>query len=203
MPYLIGNVPSYRRTIHTRMADRLDNRKLRRDGLDFAGKVPFSVQLREAMISDVIVDASQAGGLCGSSDGAIIRDRYAEYLEIKGASCKKRYGARSEQRMDQYSFHISVNRTNWKHLFLVCRPRDPSTPEGWTCKDELARCGMVLGYVSRERFEAALPRHSQGMVRVTVTPWGANSRNWLGESITWVKLEDITREWWHYNVVVL
>ena len=201
LPFLLSSIPSYERSVHARMADRLDNDKLRRDALDFAGKVPLSVQLREARISNVLVDVSQAGGLCGTSDGIIIGDHCAEFLEIKGASRKKRYGARSERCQDQYSFHIRLDKTNWKHLFLVCRPEEPSTPEGWTCKEELARCGMVLGYVSRERFEAALPRPC-GKVRVSVTPWGVNARNWLGKSMTWVRLADVTRAWWHEHVAI-
>jgi len=200
LPNLMASDPTYDASIRTRMADRLENHRLKRDGLDFAGKVPLSVQLLAEGISNVIVDLCQAGGLCGASDGIILGDRWAEFLEIKGASRKKRYGARSARCHDQYSFHVRL--TSWKHLFLVCRPQDPSTPAGWTCKDELARCELVLGYVTRERFEAALPWRGQDTVRVTVTPWGENARNWLGKHVTWVRLADVTREWGDRHVVV-
>ena len=122
-----------------------------------------------------------------TSDGVIFCDCWAEYLAPR---------ARSATARGAYSFHIRVDKTSWKHLFLVCRPQDPSTPEGWTCKDELARCGMALGYVSRERFEAAMPRRGQDVVRVSVTPWGENARNWLGKHVAWARLEDVTRAWW-------
>jgi len=200
LPNLMAGDPTYDASIRTRMADRLENHRLKSDGLDFAGKVPLSVQLLAEGISNVIVDLCQAGGLCGASDGIILGDRWAEFLEIKGASRKKRYGARSARCHDQYSFHVRL--TSWKHLFLVCRPQDPSTPAGWTCKDELARCELVLGYVTRERFEAALPWRGQDTVRVTVTPWGENARNWLGKHVTLVRLADVTREWWDRHVVV-
>ena len=174
--------------------------QLGRNALDLAGKGPLAAVLKHALsgsAADVLVDSAQAGGLFGRSDGFIRSQR--EFMEVKGAQAKLRlpHPARQHAAMsNQYEINdIRLEGTEWRHLFLVCRPRQP--PRDWFNVEDLS--DFWLGHVTRERVEEALVKagkSAQGDLRVTVTPGGENNRNWLGSAVSWVRFPDVTKAWW-------
>lgn len=169
--------------------------KNRRDCLDMAGKLPLSMWARSAGLDSehLVVDFAQAGGICGTSDGRIrLPDGSHEDIEIKGSRAKS-------GKPNSFAFKaIRCAGTNWKHLFLVGRRREPQKWSDW------ADVGgaIMLGHVTRSRYEAALDK--AGLSRsapkdATVTPGSA--RSWLGGAVNWVRLEEADLAWWRQNVL--
>jgi hypothetical protein len=148
-----------------------------------------------------MVDYAQSGGLYGTADGLIIGDNPG-FIEIKGASKKKRSAAKGAKALDQYEINgIRSEGASWRHLLLVCRP---DVPSDWTSAAEYKRCGFVLGYVSRRGYAQALRAAGLSETedqRVAVTPWSRNERNWLGRHIAWVRFEDLDLAWWERHVL--
>ncbi len=168
-----------------------------RDCMDMAGKLPLALKALDAGISpqELLVDCAQAGGLHGRGDGSLVAsDGRAEGIEVKGAGLKR--GKRCT-----FAFKgIRLRGTDWKHLFLLGREREP---EGWSCADDVESC-LWLGYVERSRYKRALraaSRSEREPQDATVTP--GSSRSWLGGAVEWVRLEDLTREWWDGKVLCL
>ena len=173
---------------------------LGRDGNDLAGKLPLSIMFTALGIDDVLIDSAQAGGIFGTSDGFI--KPLKEFVEIKGASAKKRETKESSKAKHQYEFNnIRLKETSWKHLFLVCRSQQPND---WFSMEEYQRCDFWLGYATRDRLLAELATESltPSIVRATVTPGGKYPKNSLGRALTWVKFQDVTKEWFQYHVTV-
>lgn len=168
-----------------------------RDCMDMAGKLPLALKALDAGISpqELLVDCAQAGGLHGRGDGSLVAsDGRAEGIEIKGAGLKR--GKRCT-----FAFKgIRLRGTDWKHLFLLGREREP---EGWLCADDVGSC-LWLGYVERSCYKRALRvagRSEREPQDATVTP--GSSASWLGGAVEWVRLEDLTREWWDRKVLCL
>jgi hypothetical protein len=168
----------------------------RRNALDLAGKVPLSLKLLSLGVNnaELLVDFAQAGGLYGTDDGFIYSLK--EFLEIKGAKRKK-------NTKNQYHIKkISVLGTGWRHLFLICRGKEPTE---WTSVSEYDACDFWLGYVTRDGYMTALQesgRLDMPLVDVTVTPGRSEKSNsWLGKYIQWVKFRELTLEWWKKHVV--
>jgi hypothetical protein len=145
--------------------------------------------------SSLVTNSSrlQAGGICGTSDGRIrLPDGSHEDIEIKGSRAKS-------GKPNSFAFKaIRCAGTNWKHLFLVGRRREPQKWSDW------ADVGgaIMLGHVTRSRYEAALDK--AGLSRsapkdATVTPGSA--RSWLGGAVNWVRLEEADLAWWRQNVL--
>eukprot|EP00283_Hemiselmis_rufescens_P027141 CAMPEP_0173468800 /NCGR_PEP_ID=MMETSP1357-20121228/77035_1 /TAXON_ID=77926 /ORGANISM="Hemiselmis rufescens, Strain PCC563" /LENGTH=386 /DNA_ID=CAMNT_0014437023 /DNA_START=227 /DNA_END=1385 /DNA_ORIENTATION=+ len=111
-----------------------------RDCMDMAGKLPLALKALDTGISpqELLVDCAQAGGLHGRGNGSLVAsDGCAEGIEIKGAGLKR--GKRCS-----FAFKgIRVRGTDWKHLFLLGREREP---EGWSSASDVDGC-MWLGYV--------------------------------------------------------
>jgi len=201
IPYILQRSNNFSAMVHKNMAELQEN-KLKRNGLDFAGKVPFSLLLIHLGIQNTLVDCSQAGGLYGTADGIVLGSK-SRFIEIKGASRKKRQGPRGPRCKDQYQFEIRFEGTSWEHLFFVCRPHQPESAQCWTSFEDLVRCGFVLGYVSRDAFKKAQVASGKSpcsVYRVALTPWGRCQRNWLGEHVEWINLGDVTLQWWQDNV---
>mmetsp|Transcript_53401 Transcript_53401/g.141571 ORF Transcript_53401/g.141571 Transcript_53401/m.141571 type:complete len:346 (+) Transcript_53401:122-1159(+) len=193
--------PSFLESLRRVFALRTRVNQLGRNGKDLAGKVPLHLLLTSVGITNILIDNSQAGGLYGTADGFAACAR-PWFLEIKGSSRKARGGvARGPNARDQYQFcDIRFAGTSWRHLFLVCRPREPSD---WTQLSECKRCGFILGHVSRERYAEALRRggrSEQETHSVAVTPFSSDNRNWLGEYISWVTFDEFSAEWWRSHV---
>ena len=132
-------------------------------------------------------------GVC--CDGSLVAsDGHAEGIEVKGAGLKR--GKRCT-----FAFKgIRLRGTDWKHLFLLGREREP---QGWLCADDVGSC-LWLGYVERSRYKRALRaagRSEREPQDATVTPGSLGS--WLGGAVEWVKLKDLTREWWGRKVLCL
>jgi len=193
--------PSFLESLRRIFAMRTRANQLGRNGKDLAGKVPLHLLLTSVGITNVLIDNAQAGGLYGTADGFAVCAR-PWFLEIKGSKPKSRGGlVRGPNARDQYQFcDMRFAGASWRHLFLVCRPREPSD---WTQLSECKRCGFVLGHVSRERYAEALRASdlSEQMTQsVTVTPFSDDTRNWLGDYISWVTFDEFTAEWWRSHV---
>ena len=167
-----------------------------RDGNDARGKQPLCQIAKKIGIpaSQLVVDPAQAGGLMGRSDGAIIGPQgRKEPIEIKGFRCKK--GKRSTV----YINDIRLNDTDWQHLFIVSRQKDPVR---WTDVREYRECGFNLAYVKRRDLNRAVWASGRGLltkVDATITP--GSKRGWLGRYVRWVKVQDISRKWWDKHVL--
>jgi len=165
--------------------------------MDMAGKLPLALKALDAGISpqELLVDSAQAGGLHSRGDGSLVAsDGRAEGIEIKGAGLKRR-------KKRTFAFKgIRVRGTDWKHLFLLGREREP---EGWSTASDVDGC-MWLGYVGRDRYKQALreaDRSRREPQDATVTP--GSSRSWLGGAVEWVQLKDLSRKWWDTKVLGL
>jgi len=168
-----------------------------RDALDLAGKIPLTIKMLSQNVSssDLLIDFSQAGGVFAKSDG-FYRPTKA-FLEIKGAKVKS--GTKNQFQMKK----IRHQGTQWTHLIFVCRTQQPRC---WTDSDDLDRCGLWFGVVSRQKYTAALLKAPNGLynrkeVTVTVTPGnglasgGKPAKSWLGDSIKWTRSQDMTAQW--------
>ena len=168
-----------------------------RDCMDMAGKLPLALKALDAGISpqELLIDCAQAGGLHGRGDGSLVgNDGRAEGIEIKGA------GLKSKKKRTFAFKGIRVRGTNWKHLFLLGRQREP---EGWSSARDVDGC-IWLGYVGRDRYKQALKAAGKSVRKpqdATVTP--GSSRSWLGSAVEWVRLRDLTRQWWDTKVLGL
>lgn len=125
----------------------------------------------------------------GKSDGAFIcPNGRKEPIEIKGTHSKK------EKKKSFFVKDIRLRGTDWQHLFIVCRERDPDI---WTDVSEYGRIGLRLAYVKRQDLLRAMRESHRGhlaKVDATITP--GSKRSWLGPYVRWVRIQDISREWW-------
>ena len=130
----------------------------------------------------------------GKSDGAFVGpDGRKQPIEIKGSHCKK------GKKRTCFMRGIRLRGTNWQHLFIVCRERDPDL---WTDISEYASCGLRLAYVKRRDLLRAMRESNRGHlaeVDATITP--GSTRSWLGPYVRWVRVQDISREWWDRHVL--
>ena len=115
-----------------------------------------------------------------------------ESIEIKGAGLKR-------GKKKTFAFKgIRLRKTDWQHLFLLGRESEPA---GWTSVRDFEDC-IWLGYVRRDQYKLALRNAGRSRRRpqdATVTP--GSSRSWLGGAVEWVRLRDLTMEWWREKVL--
>ena len=168
----------------------------RRNALDLAGKVPFSLKMKQIGQNQntLWVDSAQAGGLYDTADALI--PALLAFLEIKGAKLKS--GSKGQFQIKK----IRIEGTSWSFLVIVCRTQEP---DNWTDPAEYDRCGFWMGVVSRKDYEEALLKagiSTRKTMNVTVTPGngaangGKKSRSWLGDYIKWTRFEDLSSNWW-------
>mmetsp|Transcript_59000 Transcript_59000/g.139370 ORF Transcript_59000/g.139370 Transcript_59000/m.139370 type:complete len:183 (-) Transcript_59000:18-566(-) len=160
-----------------------------------AGKLPLSMWARHAGLppEHLLVDFAQAGGAYGGSDGRIqLQGGSAEDVEIKGSKAKS-------GKPNSFAFKgIRCAGATWKHLLLVGRRREPRDWSSW----QHVRGSIVLGYVSRARYEAALQQAGLSRTKprdATVTP--GSTRSWLGGAVEWVGLGEADLAWWRDTVL--
>ena len=201
LSFLLKSKP-FRQTIESKLSGVSH---LGPDANDLAGKLPLSIAFSSLGIEDVLIDRAPGSIIFGNSDGFI--KPLKDFVEIKGASAKKRVVNQGPKAMDQYEFNnIRLKETCWKHLFLVCRPEQP---KDWLMMEEYERCGFWLGYTTRDRLIAELGKENSttssenSTVRATVSPGATNPKNPLGRALTWVKFEDITKEWFEHHVLCI
>ena len=167
----------------------------RRDCLDLAGKLPLCLKALEIGIdpSLLMIDAAQAGGVYGGGDGCVVaRDGSIESIEVKGCLCRK--GKRRA-----FSFrNIRCDGADWRHLFFVGRLRNP---RNWGSNADVEHLVWV-GYVGRDAYEEALVasgRPTDKPMLACVSP-GSHQTSWLGRHVVWVKLKDLSVDWWLKHV---
>jgi len=113
-------------------------------------------------------------------------------IELKG-SCRK--GDTSAT----FTFKsIRLQDTNWKHLLLVGRGRDPTS---WLSIEDV-ESHVWLGHVKRAAYIRALTTSGRSPLEphdATVTP--RCKRGWLSSAVCWTRLEHLTRAWWERRVL--
>lgn len=166
----------------------------RRDCLDIAGKLPLCLKALDIGISPtrLMIDAAQAGGVYGGGDGCIVaRDGSIESIEIKGCLCR-----RGKKRA--FSFrNIRCAGADWRHLFFVGRLKNPSNWERNADMEQL----VWVGYLGRDSYEQALLASGRPMDKpmlACVSP--GSQKSWLGRHVVWVKLKDLSVNWWLKHV---
>mmetsp|Transcript_18285 Transcript_18285/g.43908 ORF Transcript_18285/g.43908 Transcript_18285/m.43908 type:complete len:562 (-) Transcript_18285:24-1709(-) len=169
--------------------------KGKRDCLDLAGKLPLCLRALDIGIdpSTLLIDVAQAGGVYGGGDGCLVRNRGAvEPIEIKGCICR-----RGKRRA--FSFrNIRCEGTDWKHLFLLGRLKNPIS---WERCSDLEGCVWV-GHVGRAAYEEALlasGRPRDKPMLAAVSP--GCTKGWLGNHVSWVKLAGLDIAWWERHVL--
>ena len=170
-------------------------RKKHRNALDLAGKVPFSLMMKQIGVDSqqLWVDSAQAGGLYDTADAFL--PRKMAYVEIKGARLKA--GTKNQYLMKDIR-HVG---TDWNFLVFVCRS---SPPADWLDPAEYDRCVFWLGVIRREDYMAAVKGtklENERKISVTVTPGngtdsgGKPSTSFIGNYISWTRSTDLTPAW--------
>jgi len=165
-----------------------------RDCFDLVSKYLLALKARDIGIPEdqLIIDIAQAGGVCRDSDGGVIVNGLFHGIEVKG-SCRK-----GDTRTTFTFKNIRLQGTNWKHLLLVGRVREPTS---WLSIEDVESY-VWLGHVKRADYIRALTANGRSPLEshdATVTP--RCTRGWLGMAVSWTRLEHLTRSWWDRRVL--
>jgi hypothetical protein len=168
----------------------------RRDCLDLAGKLPLCWKALDAGIdsSMLMIDCAQAGGVYGGGDGSLVgKHGSLEPIEIKG--CIRRRG--KKQAFSFRNIRCGAG-SDWRHLFLVGRTHNPRS---WQSVADVEGAAW-LGYVGRDAFERALlasGRDLDSPALASVSP--GSVAGWLGRQVVWVRLAELSLDWWRNHVL--
>jgi hypothetical protein len=163
---------------------------------DTRGKVMLCIAAKAMGVRDqeLVVDPAQAGGLLGTSDGAIVReDNSLSPIEIKCTRTKK------GKRNTFFVKDIRLVNTDWRHLFIVGFGENLDI---WTDASEYRRRRVWIAHVTRrDLFRAATARGLgiRGSLDATITP--GSRRGWLGPCVKWIRARDFSRRWWDATVL--
>jgi len=140
-----------------------------------------------------MIDAAQEKGVYGGGDGCVVaQDGSLEAIEVKGCLCRR-------GKMRAFSFrNIRCDGADWRHLFFVGRLRNPRS---WGSNADVEPLVCGVGYVGRDAYEEALVasgRPTDRPMLACVRPGLHHS--WLGRHVVWVKLKDLSAEWWLRHV---
>ena len=166
-----------------------------RDDLDLAGKLPLCFKALRIGIDPAkfMIDCAQAGGVYGRNDGCILgQNDQVEPIEVKGGICRK-------GKKNSFFFNkIRSAGADWRHLFFLGRLRNPCRGDTLADVEHM----MYLGYIRRDMYDRALSRSARSSrepMSVSISP--ASTISWLGKHVKWIKLSDLTKEWWDQHVI--
>jgi hypothetical protein len=168
-----------------------------RDSSESAGKFALRLKLLSLGVNEsrLFVDSAQRGDIDAFLSGPRV--------EIKCARAKMRRGRAPRQDASPQFQICGLRDTRWRKLLLMCRERDPAD---WSSAADLDACGLWLGAIARDRFEAARTAAGRGALwdeEAVVSPCtdGVRHGGWLSPHVAWVRFEDLTREWCEEHVL--